>query len=169
MADAAGRPRAAVRVATADDLEFIRATERLPGYDVLVGQWELEEHVRALARPDTRYLVAGPPGAALEGFVILQPFGDPHEGSKVKRIAVTRPGCGFGTALLIETVRWVYAHSSDERVWLDVFSHNERARHVYRRVGFREDGLLRQGYLMPDGSRADRVLMSVLRREWSPV
>jgi diamine N-acetyltransferase len=51
-------------------------------------------------------------------------------------------------------------------VWLDVFTHNERARHVYRSVGFTEDGLLRQAYRLADGTRVDRVLMSVLRAEW---
>ena len=30
----------------------------------------------------------------------------------------------------------------------------------------REDGLLRQAYRMPDGSRVDRYVMSVLRSEW---
>ena len=47
-----------------------------------------------------------------------------------------------------------------------MFTHNERACHVYRRAGLREDGLLRQAYRMPDGTRADRYIMSILRREW---
>jgi RimJ/RimL family protein N-acetyltransferase len=159
-------PSVALRLATAQDVEFIVATERLPGYDRLVGRWEADEHRRALDRPDTRYLIGSVPGGAPEGFVILQPHGDLHEGSKVKRIAVRRPEAGFGTALLAEVVRWVFANSADERVWLDVFVHNARARNVYARVGFREDGLLRQAYRLPDGSLVDRVIMSVLRREW---
>jgi len=159
-------PDVVLRRATPPDVGFIVATERLPGYDRLVGRWEADEHHRALSRTDTRYLIGGVPGGAPEGFVILQPHGDLHEGSKVKRIAVQRPGAGFGTALLGEVVRWVFENSNVERVWLDVFVHNERARRAYARVGFREDGLLRQAYRLPDGSLVDRVIMSVLRREW---
>ena len=159
-------PAVSLRLATPQDLEFVVATERLPGYDRLVGRWGAEEHRHALGRGDTRYLIGGPQAEAPEGFVILQPYGDSHEGSKIKRIAVQRPGTGFGSALLTEVVRWVFSHSTDERVWLDVFVHNERARRAYARVGFRDDGLLRQAYRMPDGSLADRVIMSILRREW---
>lgn len=159
-------PAVALRPATPQDVEFIVATERLPGYDRLVGRWEADEHHHALTRSDTRYLIGAVPGGPPRGFVILQPHGDVHEGSKIKRIAVETPGEGFGTALLNGAIRWVFANSSVERVWLDVFVHNDRARRAYARVGLREDGLLRQAYRLPDGSLVDRVIMSVLRCEW---
>ncbi len=49
---------------------------------------------------------------------------------------------------------------------LDVFDDNARARRIYRAVGFREDGLLREAYVRPDGARVTQVLMSILRAEW---
>jgi diamine N-acetyltransferase len=155
-----------LRPATPADLDFVFATERLPGYEQLTAQWSREEHAAALARPDTRYLVGAPPGGELEGFAILQPLRDPHEGAKLKRICVTRPGGGFGRPFLAAVIDWVFTMTDNDRLWLDVFTHNERARHVYRRAGMRDDGLLRQAYRMPDGSRADRVIMSILRGEW---
>jgi ribosomal protein S18 acetylase RimI-like enzyme len=157
---------AGLRAATEADLDFVCATERLPGYELLTARWSRAEHAAALARSDTRYLVGGRAGRGLEGFAILQPLNDPHEGAKLKRICVTQPGTGFGRLLLIAVVDWVFAATDADRVWLDVFANNARARHVYRRVGMREDGLLRQAYRMPDGTRADRYLMSVLRSEW---
>jgi len=155
-----------LRPATAADVDFVFATERLPGYELLTARWTRDEHLAALARPDTRYLVGGCPGEALQGFSILQPLADPHEGAKLKRICVTQPGAGFGRPFLDATIRWVFNTTANDRLWLDVFCHNERARRAYRRAGMREDGLLRHAYRMPDGSRADRVIMSILRSEW---
>lgn len=155
-----------LRVATAADVDFVAATERLPGYELLTARWTREEHLAALARADTRYLVGGWPGEALQGFAILQPLADPHEGAKLKRICVTQPGGGFGGPFLDATLAWVFSTTANERLWLDVFCHNERARRAYRRAGMRDDGLLRQAYRMPDGSRADRTIMSILRSEW---
>jgi GNAT superfamily N-acetyltransferase len=159
--------RPSLRLAGPEDVDFIMATERLPGYQDLVARWTRAEHVAALARADTRYLVGAWPAAPPEGFAILEQISDVHEGPKLRRIAVTRPGAGFGRPFIGALVDWVFASTDAARVWLDVFTSNERARHVYRRVGFREDGLLRQAYVLPSGARVDRVIMSVLRSEWT--
>ena len=166
MSGAATDRTAVLRPATAADIEFVFATERLPGYDRLTAQWSREEHAAALLRQDTRYLVGARAGGELEAFAILQPLNDPHEGAKLKRICVAHPGGGFGRPFLAAVIDWVFSSTANERLWLDVFTHNERARHVYRRAGMREDGLLRHAYRMPDGSRADRCIMSILRSEW---
>lgn len=155
-----------LREATPADLDFIVATERLPGYERLTARWSRQEHAAALARPDTRYLVGSRAGSDCEAFAILQPLRDVHEGAKLKRICVTRPGAGFGRPFLAAVIDWVFSATDNERLWLDVFTHNERACHVYRRAGLREDGLLRQAYQLPDGTRADRYIMSILRSEW---
>ena len=155
-----------LRSAAAEDLDFIYEAERGPGYERLTGQWSRAEHLAALGRHDTRYLIGTRPGRGSEGFVILQPLNDVHEGAKLKRVVVTEPGRGVGRELLRATFDWVFAHTDNARLWLDVFTHNARARHVYRSVGLREDGLLRQAYRMPDGAMADRVIMSLLRTEW---
>ena len=156
-----------LRLATEADVPFLMAAERGPGFERLVAQWNEAEHRAALARGDTRYLIGHPPDAPPAGFALLQNIGDRHEGAKLRRVAVTDPGAGFGQALLAAVVDWVFANTPDERLWLDVFTHNERARHVYRRLGFVEDGLLRQAYVLPDGTRTDRVIMSMLRSEWA--
>jgi len=166
VAGNAADERSLLRRATPADLDFVVATERLPGYDLLTARWSPQEHAAALGRADTCYLVGGRPDRKLEGFAILQPLADPHEGAKLKRICVTQPGGGFGQPFLAAVFDWVFTATDNERLWLDVFTHNERARHVYRRAGMREDGLLRHAYRMPDGTRADRCIMSILRSEW---
>jgi diamine N-acetyltransferase len=164
-AGGAAAARLEIRPAVAADIEFIVATERLPGFEQLTARWSADQHRAAMDRADTRYLVGGWAATPLAGFALLQPLDDVHEGAKLKRIAVTRPGEGFGRPFLNAVIDWVFESTASDRLWLDVFTHNGRARHVYLSLGFREDGLLRQAYRMSDGTRADRVIMSMLRSE----
>lgn len=155
-----------IRRAMPADIDFILATERLPGYDRLVAQWTATEHAAAMVRADVAYLVMEAPPGSAAGFAICEGLDDPHLGVKLKRIAVVAPGAGVGTAFLRALMHWVFTETGTQRLWLDVFVWNDRARRAYRRVGMSEDGLLRQAYVMPDGERVDRVLMSILRTEW---
>lgn len=158
--------RVEIREGTDADLDWVYGAERQPGFEWLVGQWSRDEHALAIRRDDTRYLIASPTGGAPAGFVILQPLADVHEGTKLKRVVVVEPGRGFGKAMLRATFDWIFAHTASERLWLDVFTDNERAQRAYLGVGMRHDGLLRQAYRMPDGRRTDRYLLSLLRSEW---
>jgi RimJ/RimL family protein N-acetyltransferase len=51
------------------------------------------------------------------------------------------------------------------RIFLRVYSHNPRAIHVYQKVGFVEEGILRQAHFH-NGDYKDVHIMSVLRSEW---
>ena len=74
-------------------------------------------------------------------------------------------GQGYGT----EAGRLMLAHSFDElglhRVMLRVFPFNERAIRVYEKLGFREEGCLRDS-LFQGGVFHDTILMSILEHEW---
>ncbi len=153
--------------ASETDLEFVHATERLPGYENLIAQWSIEQHRAACNAADTCYLIGGRSVQMPEGFVILQPMGNKHEGTKIKRIGVTSPGAGFGRALLAATFHWIFEQTTAPRIWLDVFVHNPRAIASYRASGMTVDGVLRAAYQMPDGRYVDRLILSILRDEWA--
>ncbi len=72
---------------------------------------------------------------------------------------------GYGT----EVTRLMVSHAFDtlnlNRVWLHVYEHNPRGRHVYEKVGFRTEGLLRQD-TYSDGRYWDVTVMGLLRSEW---
>ena len=73
-------------------------------------------------------------------------------------------GKGYGT----EAGRLILAYAFDElglhRVMLRAFSFNDRALHVYAKLGFREEGRLRDAYHR-HGAFHDTILMSVLESE----
>ncbi|MGW4801309.1 GNAT family N-acetyltransferase [Nonomuraea sp. NPDC004297] len=74
-------------------------------------------------------------------------------------------GRGYGT----EAIELVLAHAFTatplHRIRLGVYTFNERARHVYKKLGFVEEGVERDS-LRWDGEWHDAVLMAVLRPEW---
>jgi len=141
------------------------ATERLPGFERQVAISTEDEHRARLAGSDARYLLGRWPDGPAQGFALLEGLTDRHNGVKLRRIAVIEPGQGFGRPFTAALIDWTFAHTNAVRFWLDVFADNPRARHVYRSLGFREDGVLRQAYLRGD-ERVDRIMMSILRDEW---
>ncbi|MEV0378671.1 GNAT family protein [Nonomuraea sp. NPDC050643] len=74
-------------------------------------------------------------------------------------------GKGYGTEALELVLGHAFTTTPLHRIRLDVFTFNERARHVYKKVGFVEEGVERDA-LRWDGEWHDSVRMSILRPEW---
>jgi GNAT superfamily N-acetyltransferase len=166
-ADPAAGARLRVRSADLADLEAIMAIERTPGFEALVGRSEEAEHRAMLSAPGFAYRVGLGPRRRAFAFAILSGLGDPHGNLYLKRIAVIRPGEGVGTAFLQRILDEAFEGLGAWRFHLDCFADNHRAQKAYAKLGFRHDGVLRQAYRMPDGTRADLVLMALLRPEWA--
>ncbi|MCC6919672.1 MAG: GNAT family N-acetyltransferase [Alphaproteobacteria bacterium] len=155
-----------LRRAGEGDIAFLMEAERGEGYERLVGQSGAAQHRAWLADPAMACLIAARDGEADGGFILLSGLGNVHDGVCMKRIVAARPDGGFGTAMVRAGLDWVFGETEAPRVWLDTLRHNTRAAHVYRKVGFVEEGVFRAAYRMPDGSRADRIVFGMLRPEW---
>jgi RimJ/RimL family protein N-acetyltransferase len=70
----------------------------------------------------------------------------------------------FLTQLIIEVAR---SKPNILRLELEVCATNKRARHMYVKCGFQEEGLLRNGWLYPYGEFDDVVIMSMIFPEKS--
>jgi len=69
------------------------ATERLDGYDQLVGRWSEPQHRAALRDGRHAYFVA-PPRRRARRFTIIRDWASPERVTAIKRIAVAQPGRG---------------------------------------------------------------------------
>lgn len=58
----------------------------------------------------------------------------------------------------------VFARHQPRRLWLDVFPDNTVARRLYEKLGFVEEGILRDAYLW-NGEFRSTVVMSILASE----
>jgi RimJ/RimL family protein N-acetyltransferase len=121
----------------ADDIAEVMRIERLPGYEGFVGQWTAEEHERERISPDASYLGLRA-GDGLAGFVIFQKVREPAV--RLRRIAVGETDKGTGTAILRAALDWAFDALPAEAVTLGVALGNDRARHIYFREGFVDDG-----------------------------
>lgn len=123
------------------------------------------EHVERLARPDERVLIGEDADGGFLGYVIFRGIRNPHRSRELMRLAAARRGAGLGRRLLDAAVRYAFAELDAHRVWLDVFSDNERAWGLYRAYGFVEEGRQRECVHHPALGWRDLVVLSLLDRE----
>ena len=74
-------------------------------------------------------------------------------------------GQGFGLDIMQTTLEACFDGWGVHRVGVRVEEGNERAMALYRRLGFKEEGRLRQAAFR-DGRHADVLLFSLLAKEW---
>lgn len=74
-------------------------------------------------------------------------------------------GKGYGTDAMDQLMRFAFEQLNLRRVNLDVFEYNPRAYQSYRKVGFKEEGRLRQ-WMQRAGERYDLIFMGILSEEW---
>jgi RimJ/RimL family protein N-acetyltransferase len=155
-----------VAPASPADVDAIMAIESDPAYAGLVGQWPREQHLAEMTLPSSRYFVLRRDDAQIAGFALVQRLHDPDRKAHLKRIAVREAGSGAGTILLKAVLDWVYANTEINRLDLDVFVGNDRARRCYEKAGLRVEGVLRDYHRHADGSFSSQWLMSILRSDW---
>ncbi len=172
-------PNLILRPTTEADLEFVIAAERHPDNRSFIGQWSQQEHVNACADPDHRHSIlhAVPDQSSLQptdnfaeplrvGYLILQGMNDPHLNLQIRRIVVTEKGQGYGRKALQLAKQIAFEQCSIHRLWLDVKTHNPRARALYESEGFVYEGTLRECIKVGDRFESLAVL-SILREEYS--
>jgi RimJ/RimL family protein N-acetyltransferase len=103
----------------------------------------------------------------LVGEVVLHDW-DPAGRSCVFRTLIGPRGRGKGIGT--EATRLIVGHGFEQlglhRIALELYSHNHRARRVYEKVGFVEEGIRREVELR-EGVWVDETLMAILDHEWA--
>jgi RimJ/RimL family protein N-acetyltransferase len=75
-------------------------------------------------------------------------------------------GQGLGTEATRLIVGYGFERLGLNRISLEVYAFNPRARRTYEKVGFAAEGVLRESLLW-EGERVDATVMSILADEWS--
>lgn len=72
---------------------------------------------------------------------------------------------GYGTDAMKALIRFIFEQMNVNKIKLNVFSFNPRAKRCYEKCGFVLEGTLRQE-LFRDGKYHDEYVMSILLDEW---
>ncbi len=101
------------------------------------------------------------------GEAVLNEWSEPDSSCNF-RILIGAAGRGKGLGLEATRMLLDYAFRATDvnRIELEVYDFNPRARHVYERAGFVEEGRRRQAFTF-DGIRIDAIVMSMLRGDWT--
>jgi RimJ/RimL family protein N-acetyltransferase len=73
---------------------------------------------------------------------------------------------GYGTEAVVVLLNWLFNHQGWHRVWLTVQANNPRAIHVYEKIGFTREGILRQ-HNFYDGQWQDEPIYGMLAGEFN--
>ncbi len=72
---------------------------------------------------------------------------------------------GYGLAAMVEMLKYGFDKLNLNKIWLRVEVDNERAIKSYKKIGYVEEGILRQDRLR-NGEFIDRLRMSILKSEF---
>jgi len=153
-----------VQPAREDDLASIVDLESRPQFAEYILRWDVSRHQDGMRDPDKRYFVAYGTDRSLTAFAIIAGVRSPHRNIELVRVLCADPGKGVGRAVLRQVIDLAFDEIGAHRLWLDVFTDNDRARHVYRILGFKEEGVLREAVLRA-GRWRSLVVMSMLESE----
>ena len=74
-------------------------------------------------------------------------------------------GKGYGTMAFHMILRYFFIYNSYHRLWLCVLENNNIAKKLYKNVGFKEEGRLREA-IWREGKWHDYIMMSILKEEY---
>ncbi|HEX7304343.1 GNAT family protein [Lentzea sp.] len=134
--------------------------DRLTGTHATFTLEDYEAYIERTLNDPNRYTRAITEDGEFLGEVVLTV--DPDNRSAGLRIALWGGfGKGYGTIAIRHVLDHAFTVLGLHRVELEVYAFNERAIHVYEKLGFRREGRLRDALLW-DGVFHDAIVMSIL-------
>lgn len=151
--------------ATYADLPYIVQLEQNSSNAAYVMPNTAEEHSTMLSDPNIEHLILRDQEKSKVGYVLLAGLQDESKSIELRRLIIDQKGRGYGRKAIDVIKIHCFTRLKANRLWLDAFSSNERARHLYLRAGFSEEVLLRESYRR-QGIPHNLVVMSILRNEY---
>lgn len=132
-----------------------------------VFQYSILEHQEVVDNKDQLHLKLIDNQGVMVGFIILRGLKNPNLSVELKRILIHEKGKNYGKTALQLLQGLVFEKLNKHRLWLDVFTDNPRAQHVYKSVGFIEEGTKRECIKSGINFRS-LIIMSILRQDFKP-
>jgi RimJ/RimL family protein N-acetyltransferase len=151
---------------TAEDAAYVVDLCALPHARGFVVLPTVEEVLSALDATDATTFIVERDGRRV-GLLRLVSVGEPVWLVEVRLLVVGEPGEGYGAAAMRWAQRHAFTSLRAHRMYLEVTADNARARALYERVGFVQEGVFRHGFRVSDGTYHDLVAYGMLEREFA--
>lgn len=128
--------------------------------------WPKERHIEAIDRMDEVHIsIINAAAKELVGYIILAGAGGEDNVLEFRRMAIASKGRGYGRTSVRFIKKYCFEVLKCHRLWLDVYTDNERAINLYNSEGFVQEGILRECKKHGDEYRS-MVIMSMLEQEY---
>ena len=142
---------------TLNDLPFLCKIEQRFAKLGFVHSDDVCTHQHQMNDPDYAYYTVEE-GERVAGYVILRGLSSINHSLELKRIVISDPGKGLGRQVLPAVIDRAFGEFRADRLWLDVYEDNHRARHVYRSFGFVEEATAPNS---PKNGKCHRALVAM--------
>ncbi|NMH89540.1 GNAT family N-acetyltransferase [Flavivirga algicola] len=142
----------------AQDLPQIIEIEKK--YVQFVGQYNLAQHKKVTTNQNEKHLsVFNKSDNALIGYVILAGILNKNRVIEFRRIALLKRGLGYGKPIVKLIKEICFKQYKANKVWLDVYTDNERAIRLYVKEGFVKEKRVKQ----PNKNGRSVYMMSITK------
>ena len=149
---------------TAQDLQEIIEWEHHPDNSPFIGSYSLERHQEVIKDPNERHFKFINDQNSMIGYAILAGLKQENHLYELRRLVIAEKGKGYGRQSIKLIKRYCFKEAGCQRLWLDVYDFNRRARGLYLSEGFSEDGII--FHETKDGKDPKRlIIMSIIRQD----
>lgn len=162
-----------ITVADCDEYYHLLATtsevvDFYTGTDLTITKELVDNYVKKIVEDDSRMdmFIVSEASKDIVGEVVVNSL-DEHDTANI-RIAIYREenfDKGYGSSGMRQMIIYAFENMPIHRLQLDVFAFNPRGVHVYKTLGFKEEGRRREVYKR-EGKYYDEIIMSILRHEY---
>ena len=158
--------RLKLRRANVADIDYIMALQFAPENLKYIVPFDEDYHRAIIDSDGTQKLdviIEEVDTGLAAGYFMLRELDKPC--AEFTHVIIGRKGLGYGREALNLLLAWTFEIKKFHRVWIDCKEYNEIALHLYERVGFVREGLLRE-ILLTDGVYENLIVMGMLDREY---
>ena len=154
-----------IRETEISDIDYVRTVESAPANQDNVFQWSKEQHIEIIEGKDTLHLIIEDQSGQKVGYAIIAGLVSKNKSIELRRVVIDKKNKGYGTEFLKLMKEYTFEDLEFHKLWLDFFDTNSRVESLYKRNGFKREGVLRDKYYY-DNRYITMVVMSILEDEY---
>ena len=150
--------------AKAQDIDWIMQLEEAPENRDFVWQGSYEEHLSEIDEENCYLFIHEDDEGNKLGYS-LNRFNTRAKSLEIRRIVIDIKGCGHGKKAMQSLFDFGFLELGAQRIWLDVYPHNEVGISLYKSLGLTQEAHLRRSDFQC-GKYCDQIIFGLLKEEY---